>query len=49
MSTSVEKQLILDKVPSVLHAVFQKRWLSESKVIFHVLLGTCERKQSDFL
>jgi thiol-disulfide isomerase/thioredoxin len=41
---NVTKTLDLSGVPSLGHGAFQRRWKNESEVIFHALLGTCNRK-----
>mmetsp|Transcript_6168 Transcript_6168/g.11703 ORF Transcript_6168/g.11703 Transcript_6168/m.11703 type:complete len:163 (-) Transcript_6168:228-716(-) len=43
--TEVTKTLNLDGVPSVACGAFVRRWKMESEVIFHALLGTCDRKK----
>jgi len=43
--TKVTKTLNLDGVPSLGHGAFQRRWKKESELIFHALLGTCDRKK----
>jgi hypothetical protein len=42
--THVTKTLNLDGVPTLAHGPFQRRWKKESDLIFHALLGTCDRK-----
>ena len=43
--TKVTKTLNLDGVPSVAAGAFLRRWRNESEIIFHALLGTCDRKK----
>jgi thiol-disulfide isomerase/thioredoxin len=45
LATNVTKTLNLDSVPSVAHSAFQRRWKTESELIFHALLGTCDRRK----
>jgi thiol-disulfide isomerase/thioredoxin len=44
--TNVTKTLNLNGVPSMGHGPFQRRWKAESELIFHALLGSCDRKKS---
>ncbi|KAL7539247.1 hypothetical protein ACHAWF_006350 [Thalassiosira exigua] len=43
--TDVRKTLDLDGVPRVARGAFRRRWKRESELIFHALLGTCDRKK----
>ncbi|KAG7337944.1 thioredoxin-like protein [Nitzschia inconspicua] len=45
LGTNVTKTLNLDGVPSMGHGPFRRRWKTESELIFHALLGSCDRKK----